>query len=207
VLLIADEVICGFGRTGNMFGSETYGLKPDILTLAKAVSSAYLPISATIISDEIYQAMLKQSDKLGAFAHGFTYSGHPVCCAVALEALKIYAERDIIGHVRKVAPRFQQGLARLASHPLVGEARGVGLIGALELVRDKATKTSFDGSQGVAAAVGAICQENGLIARPLGGDIIALCPPLIVTEAEIDEIWKRFGAALDAAAAKFKPGA
>ncbi len=127
VLLIADEVICGFGRTGNMFGSETYGLKPDILTLAKAVTSAYLPLSATIISEPIYQAMLTQSDKLGAFAHGYTYSGHPVCCAVALEALKIYEERDIIGHVRHVAKRFQAGLQRFASHPLVGEARGVGL--------------------------------------------------------------------------------
>jgi 4-aminobutyrate--pyruvate transaminase len=205
VLLIADEVICGFGRTGNMFGSETYGLKPDILTLAKAVSSAYLPLSATIISEDIYQAMLKQSDKLGAFSHGFTYSGHPVCCAVALEALNIYAERDMIGQVRKVAPRFQQGLQRLAAHPLVGEARGVGLIGAIELVRDKASKASFDASQGVAASVGAICQENGLIVRPLAGDVIALCPPLIVTEAEIDEIWRRVGKALDEMAAKLKP--
>ena len=129
VLLIADEVICGFGRTGNMFGCETYGLKPDILTLAKAVTSAYLPLSATMISEAIYQAMLTQSDKLGAFAHGYTYSGHPVCCAVALEALKIYEERDIIGHVRTVAPRFQAGLQRFASHRFVGEARGVGLIG------------------------------------------------------------------------------
>ena len=109
-------MICGFGRTGNMFGCETYGLKPDILTLAKALSSAYLPISATIISEPIYQAMLTQSDKLGAFAHGFTYSGHPVCCAVALEDLKIYEERDIIGHVRRVAPRFQAGLQRFAEH-------------------------------------------------------------------------------------------
>ncbi|HEY3919956.1 MAG TPA: aspartate aminotransferase family protein [Stellaceae bacterium] len=202
VLLIADEVICGFGRTGNMFGSETYGLKPDILTLAKAVTSAYLPLSATIISEPIYQAMLTQSDKLGAFAHGFTYSGHPVCCAVALEALKIYDERDIIGHVRNVAPRFQAGLQRFAGHRLVGEARGVGLIGALEIVRDKATKASFDPARGAAALIGNACQERGLIVRPLGGDIVALCPPLIVTEAEIDEIWSRFGDAFDQAAAQ-----
>ena len=118
VLLIADEVICGFGRTGNMFGRETYGLKPDILTLAKAVTSAYLPLSATIVSEPIYQAMLTQSDKLGAFAHGYTYSGHPVCCAVALEALKIYEERDIIGHVRQRRAAFPGGLQRFASHPL-----------------------------------------------------------------------------------------
>lgn len=206
VLLIADEVICGFGRTGNMFGSETYGLKPDILTLAKAVTSAYLPLSATIVSEDIYQAMLKQSDKLGAFAHGFTYSGHPVCCAVALEALKIYDERDIVGHVRRVAPRFQAGLQGFASHRFVGEARGVGLIGALEIVRDKASKASFDPARGAAALIGAACQERGLIVRPLGGDIIALCPPLIVTEAEIDEIWSRFGAALDEASVQLTRG-
>jgi 4-aminobutyrate--pyruvate transaminase len=207
VLLIADEVICGFGRTGNMFGSETYGLKPDILTLAKAVSSAYLPISATIISEEIYQALLKQSDKLGLFAHGFTYSGHPVCCAVALETLKIYAERDIVGHVRRVAPRFEQGLRRLVHHPLVGEARGVGLIGAIELVRDKATKAPFDAAQGAAALVSAICQENGLIVRAMAGDTIAFCPPLIATEADIGEIWSRVGAALDQAAARLSQAA
>jgi 4-aminobutyrate--pyruvate transaminase len=198
VLMIADEVICGFGRTGNMFGSETYGIRPDILTLAKAVTSAYLPLSATIISEEIYQGLLKQSDKLGAFAHGFTYSGHPVCSAVALETLKIYAERDIVGHVRKVSPRFAQGLARLAKHPLVGEARGVGLIGAVELVRDKASKASFDPTHGAAALVTAACQENGLIVRALAGDTIAFCPPLIVTDSEIDEIWARFDAALAA---------
>ncbi len=206
VLLIADEVICGFGRTGNMFGSETFGLKPDILTLAKAVSSAYLPISATIVSEEIYQGLLGQSDKLGAFAHGFTYSGHPVCCAVALEALKIYQERDIIGHVRKVAPEFERGLQSLATHPLIGEARGVGLIGAVELVRDKATKAPFDPAQGAASLVTALCQDHGLIVRALAGDTIAFCPPLIATEAEIDEIWTRFGAALDEGAARLKAG-
>jgi 4-aminobutyrate--pyruvate transaminase len=199
VLLIADEVICGFGRTGNMFGSETYGLKPDILTLAKAVSAAYLPISATIVSEEIFAALLKQSDKLGVFAHGFTYSGHPVCCAVALEALKIYEERDMIGHVRRVAPRFQEGLQRLAAHKLVGEARGVGLIGAIELVRDKRTKAAFDPAQGAGALVTALCQRQGLIVRALAGDTIAFCPPLIATEADIAEIWSLVEAALDEA--------
>ena len=202
VLLIADEVICGFGRTGNMFGSETYGLKPDILTLAKAVTSAYLPLSATIVSESIYEAMLTESDKLGAFAHGYTYSGHPVCCAVALEAIKIYEERDILGHVRRVAPRFQAGLQRLAGHKLVGEARGIGLLGAVEIVRDKASKASFDSGRGAAALIQAACQEHGLIVRALAGDVVAFCPPLIVTEAEIDEIWSRFDDALDEAAAK-----
>jgi 4-aminobutyrate---pyruvate transaminase len=168
------------------------------------VSSADLPISATIIAEEIYEAMLTQSDKLGVFAHGFTYSGHPVCCAVALEALNIYEERDIIGHVRKVAPRFQAGLMKLAAHPLVGEARGVGLIGAIELVRDKTSKAPFDASQGAAALVTSIAQNRGLIVRPLAGDTIAFCPPLIVSEAEIDEIWIRFNGALEAAADRLK---
>ncbi len=204
VLLIADEVICGFARTGNMFGSETYAMKPDILTLAKAVSSAYLPISATIISEDIYQALLIQSDKLGVFAHGFTYSGHPTCCAVALEALKIYEERDILGHVRRLAPHFQKGLQHFAAHPLVGEARGVGLLGALELVSDKATKAPFDPAQSVSATVAAAAQENGLIVRAMAGDTIAFCPPLIATEADIDEIWQRFGRALDDAAIRLK---
>jgi len=205
VLLIADEVICGFGRTGNMFGSETYGMKPDIVTLAKAVTGAYLPLSATIVSEPIFTALVRQSDKHGVFAHGFTYSGHPVCCAVALEALKLYEERDMLGHVRKVAPRFAAGLKRLTAHPLVGEARGVGLLGAVELVRDKKTKASFPAAQGVAAHIASLAQERGLIVRPLAGDVIAFCPPLIATEAEIDEIWSRFSAALEDAAARLKP--
>jgi 4-aminobutyrate--pyruvate transaminase len=196
VLLIADEVICGFGRTGHMWGSETFGLKPDIITMAKALSSAYLPISATVISEEIYQAFVAQSEKLGQFAHGFTYSGHPVCCAVALETLKIYQERDIVGHVREVAPRLQGGMRRFADHPLVGEVRGVGLIAAAELVRDKASKASFDPKQGVGPLFAARAQEHGLIVRALG-DTVALCPPLIITGDEIDEMLGRFGRALN----------
>jgi 4-aminobutyrate--pyruvate transaminase len=203
VLLIADEVICGFGRTGNMFGSETYGLKPDIVTIAKALSSSYLPISATIVSDAIYQALAGNSDRIGTFAHGYTYSGHPVCCAVALETLKIYEERDIVGRVRRLAPRFLDGLRRFADHPLVGEVRGVGLIGAVELVRDKATKQSFDSKQGVGALAAARAQEHGLIVRPLG-DSVALCPPLVISEDEIDEMLRRLGRALDDTAAELK---
>jgi 4-aminobutyrate--pyruvate transaminase len=200
MLFIADEVICGFGRTGNMFGSETFGLSPDIITVAKALSSAYLPISATVISEPIYRALVAQSEKIGTFAHGFTYSGHPVCCAVALEALKIYEERDIVGHVRAVAPQLQQGLKRFADHPLVGEVRGVGLIAALELVRDKATKAPFDATDGVGALFAARAQEHGLIVRALQ-DNIALCPPLVITGAEITEMLRRFGRALDDTAA------
>jgi 4-aminobutyrate--pyruvate transaminase len=196
VLLIADEVICGFGRTGNMFGSETFGIKPDIMTMAKALSSAYLPISATAISEPIYQALATNSDKVGVFGHGFTYSGHPVAAAVALETLKIYEERNIVAHVRKVAPRLQAGLREFAGRRLVGEVRGVGLIAGVELVADKATKQPFPATEGVGAAFAAKAQENGLIIRNLG-DTIGVCPPLIITEAEIDELLRRFGKTLD----------
>jgi 4-aminobutyrate--pyruvate transaminase len=195
ILLIADEVICGFGRTGNMFGCQTYGMAPDIVTVAKALSSAYLPISATIISDRIYKALVQQSEKIGVFAHGFTYSGHPVCAAVALETLKIYEERDIVAHVREIAPRFLDGLARLKNRPLVGEVRGVGLIAAVELVRDKASKAPFDPSIMIGAQFQARAEAHGLIVRAMG-DAIALCPPLIITGAEIDEMLIRFDHAL-----------
>ncbi len=196
VLFIADEVICGFGRTGRLFASETFSLKPDILTCAKALSSAYLPISATIISEAIYQACVSESEKIGIFAHGYTYSGHPVAAAVANETLKIYEERDIVGHVRKVMPRFQAAFQRLADNPLVGEVRGIGLMGAVELVADKATKQPFDPAQGVGNMVQMRAQEHGLICRAMG-DNVALCPPLIISESEIDETFKRFGRALD----------
>jgi 4-aminobutyrate---pyruvate transaminase len=196
VLLIADEVICGFGRTGNMFGSETFGLQPDIMTMAKALSSAYVPISATLINDKIYQAIADRSEKIGTFGHGFTYSGHPVACAVALETLKIYEERDIVGRVKKLAPRFLDGLRRFGAHKLVGEVRGVGLIGAIELVPDKPRKTGFQPLGKAGNIFAAKAQENGLICRNLG-DAVALCPPLVISEAEIDEMMRRFGTALE----------
>jgi 4-aminobutyrate--pyruvate transaminase len=196
VLLIADEVICGFGRTGKMFGSETFGIRPDIMTMAKALSSGYLPISATLISEELYQALVTQSDKLGLFAHGYTYSGHPASCAVAIEALDIYAERDLVGHVGRLGPRLQTGLRRFAEHPLVGEVRGVGLIAGVELVKDKTTRAPFDPVGSVGAVFQARAQANGLIVRALG-DTIALCPPLIITEGQIDEVLRRFGQTLE----------
>jgi 4-aminobutyrate---pyruvate transaminase len=196
VLFIADEVICGFGRTGRMFGSETFGLRPDIVVMAKALSSAYLPISATAISEEIYQALLAESDKIGIFAHGYTYSGHPVCCAVALETLAIMKERDLVGHVQRVGPRLQEGLRRFAEHPLVGDVRGVGLIAGMELVKDKGTHGQFDPPGSVGSVFVTRAQAHGLIVRNLQ-DTIALCPPLIITEAEIDEVLHRFQRALD----------
>jgi 4-aminobutyrate--pyruvate transaminase len=196
VLLIADEVICAFGRTGEMWGTTTCGLKPDIITCAKALSSAYLPIGAVMVSEAIYAAMVKQSEKIGVFSHGFTYSGHPVSSAVALETLKIYEQDNLLSHVRKVAPRMQAGLRRFADHPLVGEVRGIGLIGAIEMVADKSTKASFDPAQAVGPFLVKRAHHHGLILRPLG-DSIAFCPPLIISEAEIDLMFERFSLALD----------
>ena len=189
VLMVADEVICGFGRTGNMWGSQTYGICPDMVTCAKQLSSGYLPISALMISDKVYEVLKAQSRKHGALGMGYTYGGHPVSCAVALETLKIYEERDTVGHVRSVAPRFQERLAQLGSSPLVGEARGVGLIGALELVMDKNSKEQYPAEVKAGATLAARAQARGLIVRALPGDVIGICPPLIITEAQIDELF------------------
>jgi 4-aminobutyrate--pyruvate transaminase len=196
VLFVVDEVICGFGRTGNMFGSQTFDLTPDLMTVAKALSAGYLPISATLVSGAVYDVLLAQSDRLDIFGHGYTYSSHPVPAAVALETLKIYDERDIVGHVRRVAPRMQSALRSFADHPLVGDTRGLGLIGAAEIVRDKATKQSFDPKAGVAPYLVRRAQHHGVILRSMPGDIVAFCPPLIVTEAEIDAMFEGFARAL-----------
>ncbi len=197
ILFVADEVICGFGRTGNMFGAQTFDLKPDIITVAKALSAGYLPISATLVSGKLYEVLLGQSDKLGIFGHGYTYSSHPVPAAVALETLKIYEERDIVAQVRRVGPRLQTGIRSYADHPLIGEARGIGLIGAVELVRNKTTKESFDPKAGVAAHLVRRAQHHGAILRNMPGDIVAFSPPLVITEGEIDELLTCFGKALD----------
>ena len=197
ILFIADEIICGFGRTGNMFGSQTYKLKPDMMSMAKALSSSYLPISAVMINEKVYKVLRDNTAKIGTFGHGFTYSGHPVSAAVALETLKIYEERNIVAQVRQVAPLFQRGLRHFLSHPLIGEARSVGLIGALELVKSKSSKEPFTPQQGVGVQLAKSCQEQGLITRAIA-DSIAFCPPLIITEAEIEEMFRRFGKALDA---------
>jgi 4-aminobutyrate--pyruvate transaminase len=201
ILFVADEVITGFGRTGNMFGCETFGITPDILTCAKALSASFLPISATLVSEAVWEAMLAESRKLGTFGHGVTYSGHPVAAAVALETLKIYAERDIVGHVRELMPHFQTRLKALAAHPLVGEARGCGLVGAIELVRDKASKAAFDPAQGVGPALQAAVLEEGVILRAIR-DVLAICPPLIITRPQIDDIFDALARGLDKVQAK-----
>ena len=195
VLVVADEVITGFGRTGRMFGCETYGVEPDILVVSKALTSSYFPLSALLFTDAVYQTVADNSNKIGVFAHGFTASGHPVGAAVALENLDIFEERDLVGNAARLAPRFQARLQAFADHPKVGEARGVGLIGALEFVADKATKAPFAPPGSFGARLAELCHEEGLIIRAIG-DIVAFCPPLIITAEEIDALFDRFGRAL-----------
>ena len=197
VLFLADEVICGFGRLGDMFGCQTYDLKPDMITVAKGLSSGYLPISGLMVSESIWQACLAQSGKIGVFGHGFTYSGHPVCAAVARETLAIYEEMDVVAQVRAVAPMLQHGLRRFADHPLVGEVRGIGLVAGLELVRDKRMKASFSPQQNIGLHIERLCQEQGVILRSLG-DTLTVAPPLIIRPEQIEVIVQVVGRALDA---------
>jgi 4-aminobutyrate--pyruvate transaminase len=196
ILFIADEVITGFGRTGEMFGTTTYKMKADTLSCAKALTSAYFPLSAVLINEPVYEVLVDQSKKIGTFGHGNTYAGHPVGCAVAVKTLEIYKRDKIIDHVRTVAPKFLQRLTKLAEHPLIGEARGVGLIGGIEFVKDKASKAQFEAKKGVALKSTSFAQEEGLILRALGGDRVAFCPPLVISEAEIDELFDRYERAL-----------
>jgi len=188
IRFIADEVICGFGRTGNWFGTTTMGMKPQSITMAKAITSAYFPLSALTIEEDLYQAMLDESRKLGTFGHGYTYTAHPVGCAVALKTIEIYQREKIMEHAAKISPVFQNRLRKLGEHPLVGEARGIGLIGAVELVADKATKRPFDPKKAVGAAGVNLMQELGLIVRNIQ-DSLAFCPPLIITTDQIHEMF------------------
>jgi 4-aminobutyrate--pyruvate transaminase len=195
ILFVADEVICGFGRTGNMFGTETYNLQPDIMTLSKALSSSYQPISALLINDNVYQPIADESHKIGVLGHGYTGSGHPVAAAVALENLKIIEERDLVGNVRAMSPLFQKRLAGLAQNPLVVETRGIGLIGAAELHHEALADTP--GALG--ARTNAVFLEKGLISRNML-DAMAFCPPLIITENQINEMFDIAEDSLQAAA-------
>ena len=197
VYMISDEVICGFGRLGTWFGSQALGFQPDSMSIAKALSSAYVPIAALTVPQQMYDCMLDESRKVGTFGHGFTYGGHPVGAAVALKTLEIYARDRIIEKVPAKAVRFQARLRKLGEHPLVGEARGLGLVGAVELVADKSSKRAFDPKRAVGMRAVGFAQEEGLILRALGGDTVSLCPPLIITDAEIDDMFDRFARALD----------
>ena len=193
---VADEVICGFARTGEMWGSQTYALRPDMITSAKALSAAMQPISAVLISERIHEAMLAQSDRLGNFAHGFTYAGHPVAAAVALEVQKIYAEIDIVGRAKRLGPVLQSTLGGLKAHPLVGDMRGVGVILGMELMRDGERRIPFDGALNVGARVDAAAQRHGLLLRVIG-DRLVFAPPLVIEADEIEMVGARLERALD----------
>jgi 4-aminobutyrate--pyruvate transaminase len=197
VFMISDEVITGFGRLGAMFGCEKLGFRPHAISIAKQMSSAYLPIAGVMVPEDMYQALLSESRKIGVFAHGFTYGGHPVSAAVALKAIEIYQRERIVEQAAQKAPQFQARLAALAAHPLVGEARGMGLIGGVELVSDKHTKKSFDPVRGVGGRVVRFAEEEGLIVRSVMGDVLTLSPPLVISPAEIEELFDRLARALD----------
>jgi len=193
ILFVADEVICGFGRTGEWFGSDYYGNQPDLMTIAKGLTSGYVPMGGLVVSDKIYQ----QIEKVGDFNHGFTYSGHPVAAAVGLENIRILREEKIVETVKtQTAPYFQQRLRELLAHPLVGEVRGVGMLGAIELVKDKASRTRYPEAQAVGMICRGHCFENGLIMRAVG-DTMIIAPPLVISKTEIDELMEKAVRCLD----------
>jgi adenosylmethionine-8-amino-7-oxononanoate aminotransferase len=196
ILLWDDEVICGFGRLGTAFGAEKLNMKPKMMACAKALTSAYVPLSAAVVSGDIADAIAGPAAEMGVFGHGYTYSGHPLGCAVASKVLDIYVRDGLFDHAATIGAYMARGLSKFADHPLVGEVSTIGLLGAMELVADKATKQPFEGMK-----VGQYCakaaENNGLIIRPLGGNRIALCPPLIIQESHVDEIMDKLGRALD----------
>ena len=195
ILMVADEVICGFGRTGNMWGSETFNIKPDILTAAKALSSAYLPISAVILSEKVYQPIKDQANELGIFGHGYTYSAHPVCAAAALKTQQLMVERDIIGNVRNQSKLFHDRINKIKSNNwFLNNSRSVGLIGAVEFGYEGSKK--FDVKEKIAAKCAKIIQENGVILRALPGDIIGFCPPLIINQSQLNEMFDKIEEAI-----------
>ena len=196
ILLIDDEVICGFGRTGYAFGAEAFDMRPATMSVAKSLTSAYLPLSAVLIPGFMYEPMIEASGAVGTFGHGYTYSGHPVCAAVALRTLELMEERDLYAHAADMSTRFQQRLRALVEHPLVGDARGVGLMGGIELVADKRTKARFEGSPGAGTLCSTFAEANGLLVRPLG-DVIAICPPLIISADQVDELFDKLESALN----------
>ena len=196
--LIADEVVTAFGRTGNAFGSETYEIKPTSMTIAKALSSGYIPISAVIVNDELFEPIKEASGDIGVFGHGYTYSGHPVSCAVALKTLEIYERDKVFEHANKTGDYFQTSISKLYEEDFVGEVRGIGLIAGVELYKDPKNKTPFEEVGKAGKLLSDICQSNGLIVRPIL-DTIALCPPLIISEKEIDELTEKLRRSLQEA--------
>ncbi|MBB3329962.1 putrescine aminotransferase [Halomonas campaniensis] len=198
ILLVVDEVICGFGRLGEWFGSVHYGLEPDLMPIAKGLSSGYLPIGGVLVGDRVAETLIEEG---GEFFHGFTYSGHPACAAVALRNLELMEAEGVVQRVRDdVGPYLAERWAALAGHPLVGEARSLGLIGALELV-DPASGERFDSARGVGPLCRDLCFAGGLVMRSVG-DTMIISPPLVISHAEIDELMEKARAALDATLAR-----
>ena len=199
VLLISDEVICGFGRTGAMFGSDLYGIEPDLVTVAKGLTSGYAPLSASIVSQKVYEVMEEATPRVGAFSHGYTYSGHPISAAAANAVLDIVEREDLAGQsARKGAYLLARLKAEFAQNPIVGEVRGIGMLAALEFVADRGTKAGFDPGLKVGARISQAARDRGLIARAMPhGDILGFAPPLVMTEAEIDEMVSIAKAAVD----------
>ncbi|MFM9916766.1 MAG: aspartate aminotransferase family protein [Rhizobacter sp.] len=185
ILLVSDEVICGFGRTGNWWGCETMGFRPDLMTFAKGVTSGYIPLGGVMVGDRIAQVMIEQG---GEFEHGYTYSGHPVACAVALANIRLIQREGLVDKVRNdTGPYLTQHFKALAEHPLIGEAQSIGLMGALQIVKDKATGSCFDSALEVGMICRGHCFANGLIMRAVG-DRMIIAPPLVITRAQIDEM-------------------
>jgi 4-aminobutyrate--pyruvate transaminase len=196
MLMISDEVICGFGRTGDWFGAQALDFPATSMSMAKQLTGGYMPLSAVAINRDMAEAIEANSGKIGTFGHGFTYGGHPVGCAVGVKALEIYERIDIVGRVRGIAPRFRAHLDRLGGHPLVGEARGLGLLGAVELAPNGSPK-GFAAPGKVGAKAVHELLARGIITRAIV-DSLVFCPPMIITEAEIDEMFAAVGPALDA---------
>ncbi len=197
IMMIADEVICGFGRTGEWFGHQALDQTPNAISMAKQLTAGYAPLSAVAIDARLAEAIEANTGKIGVFGHGFTYGGHPLGCAMGVKTLEIYQKRRIIDHVRSVAPLFQSRLRALADHPLVGEARGIGLVGGLELAPDKSGRTAFDPAGKVGAYMAAELVRRGVILRAIG-DTIAFCPPMVITEDEIEALFAPIEGVLDA---------
>lgn len=188
--LIADEVICGFGRTGKLWGCQTYDINPDILVASKCVTAGYFPMGAIMVSQAIVEKLNAAAEEFEEFPHGFTTAGHPVGCAIALKAVDIILNQGVFNNIGNVSPHFQERLQSFASHPHIGEARGIGLMGALELVGDKENKTRFPPDQPVAEQIANMALKNGLICRPIGQAIV-VAPPFIITRDQIDELFDK----------------
>lgn len=194
--LIADEVITGFGRTGNTWGCETYDFMPDAIISSKNLTAGFFPMGAVILGPELTNRLQAASEAIEEFPHGFTASGHPVGCAIALKAIDVVMNEGLAENVRTLTPLFEEGMARLAEKKNIGEWRGKGLMGALEAVKDKDTKLPFDGSLSVSERIANACTDQGLICRPLGQSIV-LCPPFIMTPAHMGEMFSKLERALD----------